>query len=220
VRSGPAPPGHSTHSVSHSTNTTPLDHTHSRSRNVMASMDERQYERFAAFNSARLNNRPLKKVGVDVEALLGLRSGFKVLPRSTSSAAQAAQTLKPSHLYRPLHRQLVSALTGSDKLDPLLLLALGSITKAFLGELVEHGEGVKRGGGGTNHSIHHHTCLTHHRHHRHRHHCSPAPSPARIIAARQGHKGALLPGHIRQAYAQLEADRRTPHSRGLRKPLR
>ena len=47
--------------------------------------------------------------------------------------------------------------------------------------------------------------------------CPPA---ARIIAARQGHKGALLPGHIRAAYAALEADRRTPHSRALRKPLR
>jgi hypothetical protein len=44
--------------------------------------------------------------------------------------------------------------------------------------------------------------------------------PARLIAARQGHKGALLPGHVRQAYAQLEADRRTPHSRALRRPLR
>jgi hypothetical protein len=33
------------------------------SQKVMASMDERQYERFAAFNSARLTNRPLKKVG-------------------------------------------------------------------------------------------------------------------------------------------------------------
>jgi hypothetical protein len=35
----------------------------------------------------------------------------------------------------------VTTLTGSDKVDPLLLLALGSITKAFLGELVEHGAG-------------------------------------------------------------------------------
>ena len=43
---------------------------------------------------------------------------------------------------------------------------------------------------------------------------------ARIRAAREGHKGALLPSHIRQAYAQLEAERRTPHSRALRKPLR
>lgn len=103
----------------------------------MASLDERQYERFAAFNAARLSSRPLKK--------------------------------------------LVAALTGNDKVDPLLLLALGSAAKAFVGELVER---------------------------------------ARAVAARQGHKGALLPGHIRQAYARLEAERRTPHSRPLRRPLR
>lgn len=40
--------------------------------------------------------------------------------------------------------QLVSTLTGSDKNDPLLLLALGSVTKAFVGELVETGA---QGGG-------------------------------------------------------------------------
>ncbi|KAI8464654.1 MAG: hTAFII28-like protein conserved region-domain-containing protein [Monoraphidium minutum] len=105
-------------------------------RNVMSSMDEAQYERFVAFNNARLNSRSLKK--------------------------------------------LVSTLTRSDKVDPLLLLALGSVTKAFLGELVEQ---------------------------------------ARILAARQGHRGALLPSHIRQAYARLELDGRTPHRRAQRKPL-
>ncbi|GBF99785.1 hypothetical protein Rsub_12225 [Raphidocelis subcapitata] len=104
---------------------------------LIASMDERQYERFAAFNNAKLQSRPLKK--------------------------------------------LVTTLTGSDKVDPLLAMALGSVTKAFVGELVER---------------------------------------ARIIAAHQGHKGALLPGHIRAAYARLEAERRTPHARPLRKPLR
>lgn len=105
-------------------------------RQVMASMDEQQYDRFVAFNNARLNSRSMKK--------------------------------------------LVSTLTRSDKIDPLLLLALGSITKAFLGELVEQ---------------------------------------ARIIAARQGHNGALLPGHIRQAYARLELDGRTPHRRVPRKTM-
>lgn len=41
-----------------------------------------------------------------------------------------------------------------------------------------------------------------------------------MIAARQDHKGALLPGHVRQAHAALQAARRTPHSRALRKPLK
>ena len=39
----------------------------------------------------------------------------------------------------PRHPQLLTTLTGTDKVDPLLLLALGSITKAFVGELVENG---------------------------------------------------------------------------------
>lgn len=62
----------------------------------MASLEPRQYERFAAFNGARLSSRPLRK--------------------------------------------LVASLAGTDKVDPLLLLALGSVAKAFVGELVERGE--------------------------------------------------------------------------------
>jgi len=41
---------------------------------------------------------------------------------------------------------------------------------------------------------------------------------ARVIAAYQGHTGALLPTHLRQAYRQLDNERKVPH-RGPAKPL-
>ena len=48
--------------------------------------------------------------------------------------------------------------------------------------------------------------------------CRVLPA-ARQIAARQGHTGALLPSHIRQAYNALNADGRVPHH-AKPKPLR
>ena len=132
----------------------------------MASMDEAQYERFVAFNNARLNNRSLKKARPlrgwqrANGNLLGTWAGRAAatherapMPRSVRPPARhpAPRYVPPPPPRAP---QLVATLTRTDKVDPLLLLALGSITKAFRGELVEAGgvqtpgEGAGAGRGG------------------------------------------------------------------------
>lgn len=113
---------------------------------LISSMDEQQYERFAAFNNAKLQSRPLKKVRMARRAAVAWGAAWRAC-------------LAPNHACPPAHPptcraleprsrpQLVTTLTGSDKVDPLLTMALGSVTKAFVGELVERGERPRGGGG-------------------------------------------------------------------------
>uniref|UniRef100_A0A383VP07 TAFII28-like protein domain-containing protein n=1 Tax=Tetradesmus obliquus TaxID=3088 RepID=A0A383VP07_TETOB len=83
-----------------------------------------------------------------------------------------------SNLQKKTMKKVLQELTGLT-LNDRLVIAISSITKMFVGELVE---------------------------------------TARQIAAREGHSGALLPSHIRQAHAALSADGRVPH--GGSRPLR
>ena len=65
----------------------------------MASMDERQYERFAAFNSGRISNRPLKKVITGRAP----RAAYSRWHCASSTAFNAASALAWSCLVLP-HR--------------------------------------------------------------------------------------------------------------------
>ncbi|KAF6252498.1 hTAFII28-like protein conserved region-domain-containing protein [Scenedesmus sp. NREL 46B-D3] len=96
----------------------------------------------------------------------------------TEAQRNRLEAYNRSNLQKKTMKKVLQELTGLT-LNDRFVIAMSSITKMFVGELIE---------------------------------------TARQIAAHEGHSGALLPSHIRQAHAALSDDSRGRHAGA--KPLR